>query len=61
MTLTAPFSGIAASVPIRNHRVVAAGQPIVTLTRTDLLDVVFSIPENLLRLLISAMRSIVRW
>lgn len=61
MTLTAPFSGIAASVPIRNHQVVAAGQPIVTLTRTDLLDVVFSIPENLLRLLISAMRSIVRW
>jgi RND family efflux transporter MFP subunit len=47
MTLTAPFSGIAASVPIRNHQVVAAGQPIVTLTRTDLLDVVFSIPENL--------------
>ena len=29
MTLTALFSGIAASVPIRNHRVVAAGQPIV--------------------------------
>lgn len=26
---------------------VAAGQPIVTLTRTDLLDVVFSVPENL--------------
>ena len=47
ITLTAPFSGIAASVPIRNHQVVAAGQPIVTLTRTDLLDVVFSIPENL--------------
>ncbi len=26
---------------------VAAGQPVITLTRTDLLDVVFSIPENL--------------
>jgi multidrug efflux pump subunit AcrA (membrane-fusion protein) len=50
MTLTAPFSGIAASVPVRNHQVVAAGQPIVTLTRTDLLDVVFSIPENLFTL-----------
>jgi RND family efflux transporter MFP subunit len=60
MTLTAPFSGIAASVPVRNHQVVAAGQPIVTLTRTDLLDVVFSIPENLFTLLISATRSIVR-
>ncbi|MEN3754039.1 efflux RND transporter periplasmic adaptor subunit [Mangrovibacter yixingensis] len=47
MTLTAPFSGIAASVPVRNHQVVTVGQPIVTLTRTDLLDVVFSIPENL--------------
>lgn len=47
MTLTAPFSGVAASVPVRNHQVVAAGQPIVTLTRTDLLDVVFSVPENL--------------
>ena len=46
-TLTAPFSGVAANVPVRNHQVVAAGQPIVTLTRTDLLDVVFSVPENL--------------
>lgn len=47
MTLTAPFSGIAATVNVRNHQVVAAGQPIATLTRTDLLDVVFSVPENL--------------
>jgi RND family efflux transporter MFP subunit len=47
MTLTAPFSGVAASVTIRNHQVVAAGQAIVTLTRTDLLDVVFNVPENL--------------
>jgi RND family efflux transporter MFP subunit len=28
MTLTAPFSGVAASVPVRNHQVVAAGQPL---------------------------------
>ncbi|HKS32368.1 MAG TPA: efflux RND transporter periplasmic adaptor subunit [Enterobacteriaceae bacterium] len=47
MTLTAPFSGTAASVHVRNHQVIAAGQPIATLTRTDVLDVVFSIPENL--------------
>lgn len=47
MALVAPFSGIAAGVTIRNHQVVAAGQPVVTLTRTDLLDVVFSVPENL--------------
>ncbi|WP_228736690.1 efflux RND transporter periplasmic adaptor subunit, partial [Klebsiella variicola] len=47
MSLTAPFGGIAAGVHIRNHQVVAAGQPVITLTRTDLLDVVFSIPENL--------------
>ncbi|CAM8067611.1 Lipoprotein [Enterobacter intestinihominis] len=47
MTLVAPFSGTAASVHVRNHQVVSAGQPVVTLTRTDLLDVVFSLPENL--------------
>lgn len=47
MTLTAPFSGVAATVNVRNHQVVAAGQTIATLTRTDLLDVVFSVPENL--------------
>ncbi len=41
MSLTAPFGGIAAGVHIRNHQVVAAGQPVITLTRTDLLDVVF--------------------
>lgn len=51
MTLTAPFSGVAASVPVRNHQVVSAGQPIVILTRTDLLDVVFNIPESLFRTL----------
>lgn len=49
MTLVAPFSGTAASVHVRNHQVVSAGQPVVTLTRTDMLDVVFSIPENLFR------------
>jgi len=47
MTLNAPFSGTAASVHVRNHQVIAAGQPIATLTRTDVLDVVFNIPENL--------------
>ena len=47
MTLVAPFSGTAASVHVLNHQVVSAGQPVVTLTRTDLLDVVFSLPENL--------------
>lgn len=47
MMLTAPFSGTVASVNVRNHQVIAAGQPIATLTRTDVLDVVFSIPENL--------------
>lgn len=51
MTLTAPFAGTAATVQVRNHQVVSAGQPIVTLTRTDLLDVVFSIPENLFKTL----------
>lgn len=54
MSLIAPFSGIAAGVHIRNHQVVAAGQPVITLTRTDLLDVVFSIPENLFTSPISA-------
>jgi len=49
MTLVAPFSGTAASVHVRNHQVVSAGQPIATLTRTDLLDVVFSVPENLFK------------
>ena len=50
MSLTAPFGGIAAGVHIRNHQVVAAG-PVITLTRTDLLDVVFSIPEKSVHLL----------
>lgn len=49
MTLVAPFGGVAASVHVRNHQVVSAGQPILTLTRTDLLDVVFSIPESLFK------------
>lgn len=47
MTLTAPFDGIAAHVHVRNHQVVNAGQPVLTLTRPDLLEVVFSVPENL--------------
>ncbi|MDO2152647.1 HlyD family efflux transporter periplasmic adaptor subunit, partial [Escherichia coli] len=47
MSLVAPFSGIAAVVHIRNQQMIDAGQPLITLTRTDLLDVVFSIPENL--------------
>lgn len=51
MTLNAPFAGTAASVYVRNHQVVAAGQPVATLTRTDLLDVVFSVPENLFKTL----------
>lgn len=51
MTLIAPFGGTLASVHVRNHQVVSAGQPIVTLTRTDLLDVVFSLPENLFKTL----------
>lgn len=51
MTLVAPFGGVAASVHVRNHQVVSAGQPVLTLTRTDLLDVVFSIPENLFKTL----------
>lgn len=51
MRLTAPFAGVAATVHVRNHQVVAAGQPVVTLTRSDLLDVVFSLPENLFKTL----------
>jgi RND family efflux transporter MFP subunit len=51
MVLIAPFSGVAARVPVRNHQVVSAGQPIVTVTRNDLLDVVFSVPENLFKTL----------
>lgn len=51
MTLVAPFGGVAASVHVRNHQVVSAGQPILTLTRTDLLDVVFNIPESLFKTL----------
>jgi RND family efflux transporter MFP subunit len=47
MTLTAPFSGVAAWVNGRNHQVVAAGLVVAILTRSDLLDVVFNVPENL--------------
>lgn len=47
MILTAPFSGIAVSVNARSHQVATAGQTIATLARTDMLDVAFSVPENL--------------
>lgn len=47
LNLVAPFSGVVAKLSIRNHQVITAGQPIVTLSRSDVLDVVFSVPENL--------------
>ncbi|MEX7299002.1 efflux RND transporter periplasmic adaptor subunit [Klebsiella pneumoniae] len=48
MSLIAPFSGIAAAACISaTIRWSPLYQPVITLTRTDLLDVVFSIPENL--------------
>lgn len=47
LTLRAPFDGVIARVQARNHQVVAAGQPIALLTRADLLDVIFTLPETL--------------
>lgn len=47
LNLTAPFSGVIARLSVRNHQVVAAGQPVATISRSDLLDVIFSVPENL--------------
>ena len=47
LTLTAPFDGVIARVNVRNHQVVAAGQTIATISRTEMLDVVFTIPERL--------------
>ena len=37
MALTAPVQRRCRLRPVRNHQVVAAGQPLLTLTRTDLL------------------------
>ncbi|QGY31912.1 efflux RND transporter periplasmic adaptor subunit [Pantoea cypripedii] len=47
LTLRAPFDGVIARVQVRNHQVVAAGQPIALLTRADVLDVIFTVPESL--------------
>ncbi len=47
LSLRAPFDGVIARVQARNHQVVAAGQPIALLTRADLLDVIFTLPETL--------------
>lgn len=47
LNLTAPFSGVIARLSVRNHQVVAAGQPVATISRADVLDVIFSVPENL--------------
>ncbi|MDO6406777.1 efflux RND transporter periplasmic adaptor subunit [Pantoea phytobeneficialis] len=47
LTLSAPFDGVIARVNVRNHQVVAAGQPIALLTRADVLDVIFTVPESL--------------
>jgi len=47
LTLRAPFDGMIAQVQVRNHQVVAAGQPVALLTRADLLDVIFTLPETL--------------
>lgn len=47
LNLVAPFSGVIARLNVRNHQVIAAGQPVATLSRSDVLDVVFSVPENL--------------
>lgn len=47
LNLVAPFSGVIARLNVRNHQVIAAGQPVATLSRADVLDVIFSVPENL--------------
>lgn len=47
LTLRAPFDGVIAKVQARNHQVVTAGQPIALLTRSDLLDVIFTVTETL--------------
>lgn len=47
LSLVAPFSGVIARLNVRNHQVIAAGQPVATLSRSDVLDVIFSVPENL--------------
>ncbi|MBA0038831.1 efflux RND transporter periplasmic adaptor subunit [Pantoea sp. BIGb0393] len=46
-TLRAPFDGIVSRVVSQNHQVVAAGQTVAVISRNDLLDVIFSVPENL--------------
>ncbi|MFN3071898.1 efflux RND transporter periplasmic adaptor subunit [Serratia sp. J2] len=51
MQIRAPFSGIIAEVNVRNYQVVPMGQSIAVLNSLDSLDVLFSIPENLFRII----------
>lgn len=47
MQLRAPFSGVIASVDVRNYQVLPAGYTVAVLDALDSLDVTFSLPENL--------------
>lgn len=51
MQIRAPFSGIIAEVTVHNYQVVQMGQSIAVLNSLDSLDVLFSIPENLFRII----------
>lgn len=46
-TLVAPFSGVVTAVRVEAGQVVAEGQPVLSMARTDALDVVADIPEQL--------------
>lgn len=49
LQLTAPFDGVIAKIHQKNHTIIPAGQPVATLNRTDSLDVIFSIPERIIK------------
>lgn len=51
LQLKAPFEGVIAKVHAKNHTLVQAGQPVVTMNRTDSLDVIFSMPERVIKAL----------
>ena len=49
--MKAPFDGVIAKIHQKKHTFIPAGQPVVTLNRTDTLDVIFTIPERVVKTL----------
>jgi len=49
LVLKAPFDGVIAKINVKPHTLVSSGQPVIALNRTDTLDVIFSVPESVIK------------